>query len=267
MTLNGRVQNGFQDVTYNGQPGWAHGDYLKRQHRDLRTVGRAEQHAVGDDRTGVDVVGAPPVLQPRPLQPAEQQKSEAAAKGCEIDEKQGRPAVRIGDQAVTPGQARDDHHRERDQADGAVDEDRIGRGPPAVAAAGHQPQPDRVAADRGGQRLVEEGSDHVEAHGLPGRQRRAALGADLAPSQHADEYLQERDGDREANPAKAGHVDTGQQRGKIDLAQREIQQRRRDQYLQCRKQDLAHLARAGFGEEGGSDAIRRLGMVFGPIWQ
>ena len=29
VTLNGRVQNGFQDVTYNGTPGWAHGDYLK----------------------------------------------------------------------------------------------------------------------------------------------------------------------------------------------------------------------------------------------
>jgi uncharacterized protein YraI len=29
VTLNGRVQNGFQDVTYNGTAGWAHGDYLK----------------------------------------------------------------------------------------------------------------------------------------------------------------------------------------------------------------------------------------------
>src|SRR5688500_13583869 len=29
VTLNGRVQNGFQDVTYNGQAGWAHGDHLK----------------------------------------------------------------------------------------------------------------------------------------------------------------------------------------------------------------------------------------------
>jgi D-alanyl-D-alanine carboxypeptidase len=28
VTLNGRIQNGFQDVTYNGTPGWAHGDYL-----------------------------------------------------------------------------------------------------------------------------------------------------------------------------------------------------------------------------------------------
>jgi uncharacterized protein YraI len=29
VQLNGRVQNGFQDVTYNGTAGWAHGDYLK----------------------------------------------------------------------------------------------------------------------------------------------------------------------------------------------------------------------------------------------
>src|SRR5688500_10176849 len=29
VTLNGRVQNGFQDVTYNGTHGWAHGDFLK----------------------------------------------------------------------------------------------------------------------------------------------------------------------------------------------------------------------------------------------
>ncbi len=29
VTLNGREQNGFQDVTYNGTPGWAHKDFLK----------------------------------------------------------------------------------------------------------------------------------------------------------------------------------------------------------------------------------------------
>ena len=254
--------------------------HQQRQHRDFRAVNAAEQHAIGDHRTGVDVVGAPPVLQPRPRQPAEQKKSEAAGKGCEIDEQQRRPAVRIGDQAVAPGQARDDDHRERDQADGAVDEDGIGRGPPAVAAARHQPQPDRVAADRGGQRLVEEGSDHVEAHRLPGRQRRAALRADLAPSQHADEYLQERHGNRHADPAQAGNVDAGDELGKIDLAQREIQQRRRDHNLQRRKQDTAHLARAGFekgvqkamqfgalvwfsGRSGNSGAARCCGLPFG----
>ena len=87
----------------------------------------------------MDVVGTPPVLQPRPRQPAEQKKSEAAGEGREIDEQQCRPAVRIGDQVIAPGEARDNHHRERDQADGAVDEDGIGRGSPAGAAAGHQP--------------------------------------------------------------------------------------------------------------------------------
>src|SRR5207253_11091120 len=97
-----------------------------------------------------------------------------------------------------------------------------------------------------GQRLVEEGSDHVEGHRLPGRQRRAALRADLAPSQDADEYLQERHGNRHADPAQAGNVDAGDEVGKVDLAQREIQERRRDQYLQRRRQDTAHLARAGF---------------------
>jgi len=137
-----------------------------------------------------------------------------------------------------------------------------------VAAARDQPQPDRVAADRGGQRLVEEGSDHVEAHRLPGRQRRAALRADLAPSQHADEYLQKRHGNRHADPAQAGNVDARNELGKIDLVQREIKERCRDHNLQRRKQDTAHLTRAGF-EKGGakSDAIRRLGMVFKPIWQ
>jgi uncharacterized protein YraI len=29
VTLNGRMENGFQDVTYAGTPGWAHGDYLQ----------------------------------------------------------------------------------------------------------------------------------------------------------------------------------------------------------------------------------------------
>ena len=29
VTPNGRVENGFQDVTCNGTAGWAHGDYLK----------------------------------------------------------------------------------------------------------------------------------------------------------------------------------------------------------------------------------------------
>ena len=114
--------------------------------------------------------------------------------------------MRIADQAVAPRQARDDDDRERDQADGAVDEDGIGRRAPSGAAARHQPEPHRVAADRGRQRLVEERPDQIEAHRLSGRQRRAALRADLAPSQHADKNLQEGHGDRHADPAQARNI-------------------------------------------------------------
>ena len=137
----------------------------------------------------------------------------------------------IADQPVAPWQARDDDDRKRDQADGAVDEDRIGRRTPSGTAARDQPQPHRVAADRGRQRLVEEGSDHIEAHRLPRRERRAAFRADLAPSQHADKNLQERHGDRQRDPAQARNIDARGKIGQIDLAQREIQQRRRDQYF------------------------------------
>jgi hypothetical protein len=87
-------------------------------------------------------------------------------------------------------------------------------------------------------------ADQVEAHRLPGLERRAALHADLAPAQHADENLKECHGDRQADPAEARKIDAGRQIGKIGLAQRKIKQRRRDQYLDCRKQDPTHLARA-----------------------
>ena len=143
------------------------------------------------------MMGCPPALQPRPWQPAENQKSEAAGKRGEIDQQQRGAAVGIGDQIVAPWQARDDDDRKRDQADGAVDEDRIGRRAPAGAGARDQPEPHRVAADRGWQRLIEECADHIVAHRLPGGERRAALRADLAPSQHADENLQERHGNRQ----------------------------------------------------------------------
>ena len=153
-------------------------------------------------------------------------------------------SVRIGDQAQAPWQARDDDDRERDQADGAIDENRIGGGAPAGAAARDQPEPHRVAADRGRQRLVEEGPDQVEAHRLPCLERRAAFGADLAPAQHAEEDLQEHHGNRQPDPAQALDADARGEIVQIDLAQRKIKQRRRDQYLDGRKQDPAHLARA-----------------------
>ena len=218
----------------------------------------------------------PPVLQPGPRQRAEQEKSRPAGERREVDQQQRRTAVRIADQVVAPRQAGDDDDGERDQADGAVDENRIGRRAPSGAAARHQPQPHGVAADRGRQRLVEEGSDQVEAHRLPRRQRRAALGADLAPAQHADEYLQEGHGDREADPAQARNIDARGKLGQIDLAQREVEQRRGDQYLYRRKQDPAHLVprfvcfRRMPKKQRNSPPraqLRRLGMVLKPIWQ
>src|SRR3984957_15204503 len=134
---------------------------------------------------------SPPGLQPGPPQPAKNEKSDAARKCGEIDEEQRGTAIRIADQMIAPGQAGDDNDRQRDQADGAVNEDGIGRRAPAGAAARHQPEPYRVAADRGWQRLVEEGADQIIAHRRPGRQRRPTLRADRAPSQYADKNLKE----------------------------------------------------------------------------
>ena len=76
--------------------------------------------------------------------------------------------MRVGDQVVAPWKARDDDDSKRNQADGAIDEDRVGRCAPAGAGPGNQLQPHRVAADRGLQRLIEEGPDQIVAHGLPG---------------------------------------------------------------------------------------------------
>jgi hypothetical protein len=129
--------------------------------------------------------------QPGPSQSPEDEKPDAAGERCEVNEQQCGPAIAVADQIVAPGQARDDDDRERDHADGAVDKDRIGRRAPACAGTCDEPEPHRVAADRGWQRLVEEGPDQVETHCLPGPQRRAALLADLAPPQHPGENLKE----------------------------------------------------------------------------
>ncbi len=215
------------------------------QRRDHGSVLPGEDHPVRDHGAGVKVVGPPPALQPGPGQPAEHEKSEAAGKCGEIDEQQRRAASRIADQLQAPGQARNDDDRKRDQADGAVDKDGIGRRAPSGAVARDQPEPHRIAADRGGQRLVEEGSNQVEAHRLARPQRRAAFGADLAPPQHADEDLQEGHGDGNADPAETRKIiDARCKLDEVDLAQRKVEQRRRDQYFYRRKQDPAHLARA-----------------------
>jgi hypothetical protein len=157
---------------------------------------------------------------------------ETAGKGCEVDEQKRRPAVGIGNQAIAPGQAGNDNHGKRNQANRTVDEDRIGRCPPPGARPRDEPQPHRVTTDRGRQRLIEEGSDHIEAHRLFGRQWRPALRTDHTPPQNADQNLQERDGNREPDPPQTGNVEARSQLGQIYLAQREIQQRRRDENLQ-----------------------------------
>ncbi|GCC46863.1 hypothetical protein chiPu_0030905, partial [Chiloscyllium punctatum] len=118
---------------------------------------------------------------------------------------------------------------------------RVGGRAPARTGARDEPEPHGVAADRGRQRLVEEGADHVEAHRLRGPKRRAALDADLTPAQHPEKDLQERDRDGEAEPAQALDLDAGGEIVQIDLAQREIEQRGRDQDLDGRKQDSAHF--------------------------
>src|SRR5450631_4018689 len=134
-----------------------------RQNSNFRSTLPAENHPVGDHGAGVKMMGSPPAPQPRPMQSAKNQKSNSARKRSEIDEQQRRPAVGIADQPIAPWQAGDDDDRKRDQADGAVDEDGIGRGAPARAGSRNEPEPYRVAADRGGQGLVKECSDHVEA--------------------------------------------------------------------------------------------------------
>ena len=83
----------------------------------------------------------PSRLQPGPRQPPENQKSETGRERGKIDEQQRRPTLRITDQVVAPRQARDDDDRKRDQADGAIDEDGIGRRTPSGPAARQQPEP------------------------------------------------------------------------------------------------------------------------------
>ncbi len=226
-------------------PGNDHGENVHkyRQHRNRWSALAAEEDPVGDHRAGVKMVRRPPALQPGPAQPAKNEKSHSARERREIDKQQRRPAARITDKAVAPWQACNDDDGKRDQADCAVDEDGIGRCAPSGAAAGDQPESYGVAADRGWQGLVEECSDQIEAHRLSCRQRRAALRADLAPSQHADKNLQEGHGNRHADPAQARYIDARRKLGEIDLAQREIKQRRGDQYFYRRKQDPTHVVR------------------------
>src|SRR6266404_8432499 len=111
----------------------------------------AENQAIRDHRAGVKMMRPPPALQPGPPQPAKNEKSHAARERGEIDEQQRRPAMGIADKVVAPRQARNDDDRKCDQANGAVDEDGVGRRAPTGAAARNQPESYGVAADRGWQ--------------------------------------------------------------------------------------------------------------------
>src|SRR5947199_267151 len=108
----------------------------------------------------------------------------------------------------------------------------------------------------------------------PAGKRRAAFGADFAPPQGAGENLQKYHGDREHNPAQARNVETRYEIGKIDLTEREIKQRRRDQYFYRCKEDAAHVVRTrrvergpGAGRSGAAPEFAALGMVLVAIWQ
>ena len=53
VTLNGRMENGFQDVTYNGAHGWAHNDYLVSTGEGPRDSGGvAKVHSALNLRSG-----------------------------------------------------------------------------------------------------------------------------------------------------------------------------------------------------------------------
>ncbi len=131
---------------------------------------------------------------------AEQEKAQASEQGGEVDEDQREAAIAVGDHAVAPWQAADDDERERDQPDRAIGQDRIGRRAPSGAGAVDEPQAHRVAADRRGQRLIEERADHVVAKRLQICQRRVAKNGNLAPAQRAEQDLEDRDEHRQADP-------------------------------------------------------------------
>ena len=211
----------------------------------------------------------PPCPEPGPWQSAEHQKSRAGGQCREIDQQQRRTAVRIADQIIAPGQARDDDDRQRNQADGAIDENRIGRRSPSGAAARDQPEPHRIAADRGGQRLVEEASDHVVSASpagssatrrIPPRVRAIAS----APASTCRKVT----ATASAEPAEARQIDRETSVGEVDLAQREVQQRRRDQDLENRKQDLAHRIRASSDVVGSRRKTAQPGAArrTSPLW-
>jgi len=70
--------------------------------------------------------------------------------------------------------------------------------------------------------LIEKGSNQIEPHRLVRRQRCAAFRADFAPSQHADEDLEERQGNRQADPAQTRDIEACGKVGEINFTERKV---------------------------------------------
>ncbi len=85
------------------------------------------------------------------------------------------------DQRRAERKAYDDQRGEHEKANAAIDERRIGRSPQSGPVP-DQPQPNRIASDGGGERLIEEGSNHRVAERIRRPQADAGTAGYLTPS-------------------------------------------------------------------------------------
>jgi hypothetical protein len=88
-----------------GTPGNRHRQNVnsKREDRNFRAGVRVEDYLVGNDGTGVDMLGRPPDFQPSPRQMPEQQKAQSTRQRSEVNDYKRETAITIGDQLVTQG--------------------------------------------------------------------------------------------------------------------------------------------------------------------
>ena len=180
----------------------------------------------------------PPALQQR--QAAERQKGPGRGEAAEPDREQNQPSDRIRDQAERPVKPRGDDRRQRQHADEAVEQHRIGRLAPAVSGARGEHDAGGVAADRGRQHLIEERRDHAEADRLRLRHRRAAEACDPLPADGAEPDLQQADGDRQDEPARRELVQPLADRVDLDAAGGEVEQCCRYRKFQRKQGPLPH---------------------------
>src|SRR5437868_1368431 len=138
----------------------------QRQDCDLWPALSVEDHLVGDDRAGVDMLCRPPVLQPWPRQATEQEKTQSTQEGGKVNKNKCETALTIGDHAIAPRQAGDNDESQRDEPDCTIGQYRIRRRTPACAGAVDEPEPHGIAANGRWQRLIEKRTDHVVAEGL-----------------------------------------------------------------------------------------------------